>query len=107
MQRIYVGLDVALEMTNVCAIDEQGVIVFEDKVFSDPMNIGKAIIALDREVKRVALEAGPLSQWLYFGLKEAGLPLVCIETRHAKAVIGAMSNNKNDRSSRLPPDGRV
>lgn len=98
MQRIYIGLDVALEMTSLCAVDEHGVIVSEDKVLSDPMSIGNAILALDREVQRVALEAGPLSQWLYFGLKEAGLPVVCIETRHAKAVIGAMSNNKNDRN---------
>jgi transposase len=47
---------------------------------------------------RVGLEAGPLSQWLYFGLKDAGLPVVCIEARHAKATMVAMSRNKNDRN---------
>lgn len=47
---------------------------------------------------RVGVEAGPLSQWLCFGLKDAGLPVVCIEARHAKAAMGAMNRNKNDRN---------
>jgi hypothetical protein len=32
------------------------------------------------------LEAGPLSQWLYSALAEAGLPVICVETRHMKAA---------------------
>jgi transposase len=32
--------------------------------------------------KRIGLEAGPLSQWLYRALAEAELPAVCVETRH-------------------------
>jgi transposase len=43
------------------------------------------------------LEAGPLSQWLHAGLKAAGLPVQCIETRHLKAAIGAM-RVKTDRN---------
>jgi transposase len=34
----------------------------------------------------------------YFGLKDAGLPIACIETRHAKAAIAAMAHNKTDRN---------
>jgi transposase len=43
------------------------------------------------------LEAGPLSQWLFSGLVEAGLPAVCIETRHTKAFLKAQVN-KSDRN---------
>jgi transposase len=46
---------------------------------------------------RVGLEAGPLSQWLFSGMAEAGLPVVCIETRHTKAFLKAQVN-KSDRN---------
>ena len=46
---------------------------------------------------RIGLEAGPLSQWLFSGLAEAGLPVVCIETRHTKAFLKAQVN-KSDRN---------
>jgi transposase len=42
------------------------------------------------------LEAGPLSQWLFGALAEAGLPVICVETRHMRAVLKAQIN-KTDR----------
>jgi transposase len=45
----------------------------------------------------VGLEACPLSQWLYDGLAAAGLPAICIEVRHLKAALSAMTN-KTDRN---------
>jgi len=48
-------------------------------------------------VERIGLEACSLSAWLHEGLVTAGLPAVCIETRRAKAAIGAMPN-KTDRN---------
>src|SRR5207245_4995276 len=47
--------------------------------------------------KRIGLEAGPLSQWLFSALAEAGLPVVCVETRHMRAVLQAQIN-KTDRN---------
>jgi len=47
--------------------------------------------------KRIGLEAGPLSQWLFSALAEAGLPVICVETRHMKAVLKAQIN-KTDRN---------
>src|SRR5262249_42634269 len=47
---------------------------------------------------RIGLEAGPLSQWLVNGLAEAGLPVVCVETRHMKALVQAQKVNKSDRN---------
>ena len=48
-------------------------------------------------LERVGLEAGPLSQWLFEGLARAGLPVICIETRHTKAFLKAQVN-KSDRN---------
>jgi transposase len=47
--------------------------------------------------KRIGLEAGPLSQWLFNALAEAGLPVICVETRHMRAVLKAQIN-KTDRN---------
>jgi transposase len=47
--------------------------------------------------KRIGLEAGPLLQWLFSALAEAGLPVICVEPRHMQAVLKAQIN-KTDRS---------
>jgi transposase len=98
MSTLYAGLDVSLEMTSVCVVDAEGRLLAEKQVNSDPEAIAKVLLLVEGTWERVGLEAGPLSQWLFFGLKDAGLPAVCIETRHAKAAISAMSRNKNDRN---------
>ena len=98
MLMLYAGLDVSLETTSICIVDAEGRLQAEKKVSSDPETIAAVLLALDGAWERIGLEAGPLSQWLYCGLKDAGLPAVCIETRHAKAAIAAMAHNKNDRN---------
>src|SRR5262249_8359341 len=56
-------------------------------------------------LKRVGLEAGPLSQWLYSVLAEAGLPVVCVETRHMRAVLkGADQQDGPQRCARHSKD---
>jgi transposase len=47
--------------------------------------------------KRIGLEAGPLSQWLYSAFVDANLPVICVETRHMRAVLKAQIN-KTDRN---------
>ena len=98
MSLLYAGLDVSLELTSICVVNAEGRIVSEAKVLSDPEAIADQLLRLEGTFERIGLEAGPLSQWLYFGLRDAGLPVACIETRHAKAAIAAMSHNKTDRN---------
>src|SRR6201993_2487656 len=43
------------------------------------------------------MKRAPLSQWLFSGLAEAGLPVICIETRPTKAFLKAQVN-KSDRN---------
>jgi len=47
--------------------------------------------------KRIGFEAGPLSQWLFSALAEAGLPVIYVVTRHMQAVLKAQIN-KPDRN---------
>jgi transposase len=93
----YAGLDVSVKETSVCVIDEEGKTIREVKVASDPQAILSVLVEDALTIERIGLEAGPLSQWLYSGLAETGLPVTCVETRHMKAALSAQLN-KSDRN---------
>jgi len=93
----YAGLDVSVKETAVCIVDEAGKILRELKVPSHPEDLVDVLKDPAWRLDRIGLEAGPLSQWLFSGLVEAGLPAVCIETRHTKAFLKAQVN-KSDRN---------
>ncbi len=86
----YAGIDVSLEASSVCLVDSAGKIIRETKVASDPEALIEHLVSLGFELKRIGLEAGPLSQWLYEGLTNAGFDVVLLETRHVKAALSAM-----------------
>jgi len=95
--KYYAGLDVSVKETSVCIVDEAGKICREVKVASHPEDLARLLNDPALPPVRVGLEAGPLSQWLFSGMAEAGLPVVCIETRHTKAFLKAQVN-KSDRN---------
>jgi transposase len=78
-------------------VDDTGKIVREVKVPSEPEALLQVLINPAYHFKRIGLEAGPLSQWLFSALAEAGLPVICVETRHMRAVLMAQIN-KTDRN---------
>ena len=96
----YAGIDVSLELSSVCVVDTRGKIVKEAKVASEPEALVAFFKALSIAVKRIGLEAGPLSQWLHAGLRQAGFETVLLETRHVKAALSAMMV-KTDRKDAL------
>src|SRR5262249_7038261 len=91
------GLDVSVKETSICIVDDTGKIVRELKVGSEPEALLAVLKNPAYRFKRIGLEAGPLSQWLFGALAEAGLPVVCVETRHMQAVLKAQIN-KTDRN---------
>src|SRR5918993_2888700 len=95
MGRHYVGLDVSLETTSVCVLDDAGAVVWRGKVASTPEAIAAAVRARAPEVERIGLETGPLCTWHWHALRQAGLPVVCLDARHAKAAL-SMQLNKTD-----------
>ena len=95
MGQQYVGLDVSLEMTSVCVLDEAGAIVWRGKVASTPEAIAAAIRARAPQVARIGLETGPLCTWHWHSLRALGLPVVCLDARHAKAAL-SLQLNKTD-----------
>ena len=93
----FAGLDVSVKETSVCIVDDAGKIVREVKAVSEPEALLVVLKNPSSHFKRIGLEAGPLSQWLYSALAEAELPAVCVETRHMQAVLKAQIN-KTDRN---------
>ena len=93
----FAGLDVSVKETSVCIVDDTGKILREVKVASEPYALLQVLRNPTYRFKRIGLEAGPLSQWLFSALAEADLPVICVETRHMRAVLKAQIN-KTDRN---------
>jgi transposase len=93
----FAGLDVSVKETSVCIVDDAGKIVREVKVKSEPDALLQVLTNPAYHFKRIGLEAGPLSQWLFSALDEAGFLVICVETRHMRAALKAQIN-KTDRN---------
>src|SRR5689334_4930105 len=94
----YVGLDVSQEQTSVCVVDGGGKVIWEGKCTSTPEAIAATLCARAPEAMRIGLESGPLSVWHWHELRQLGLPVVCLDARHAKAAL-ALQLNKSDRNN--------
>jgi transposase len=94
----YAGIDVSLESSSVCLVDGAGKIFREGKVASEPAALIGWFGSLGLRVERVGLEAGPLSQWLYATMREAGVAVELLETRHVRDAFKAMpvKSDRND-----------
>ena len=99
----FAGLDVSVKETSICIVDDTGRIVREVKVASEPEALLQVLKNSAYHFKRIGLEAGPLSQWLYSALGEANLPVICVETRHMRAVL--QGADQQDRPQRCPRHG--
>ena len=96
----YVGLDVSLKQTSICVVDQAGLVVREGVVNTDPETISAYVRSKAPNAVRIGLETGPTSTWLWTELKRLGLPAICIDARHAKAVL-KMQINKSDRNDAI------
>lgn len=87
---IVVGLDVSLDETHICVVDEGGRIIKESCTASEPEVTAKAIRHKGRRIEHVGLETGNLSQWLYEGLVKEGFSVSIMEARHVRSAFAAM-----------------
>jgi transposase len=94
----YAGIDVSLECSSVCVVDASGKLVREAKVASEPQALIGWFGSLGLALVRIGLEAGPLSQWLYAQMKQVGLAVELLETRHVADAFKAMpvKSDRND-----------
>src|SRR5436190_974539 len=94
----YAGLDVSLEYSSICVVDANGKVIREGRVASEPEALIAWFGSFANGLIRIGLEAGPLSQWLYAALKEVGLAVELLETRHVRDAFKAMpvKSDRND-----------
>lgn len=89
---IYAGLDVSDKTTHACVVGDEGDVVWRGVCATDPEVIAKTLARHAPGLVRVVLETGPLSAFLYHGLVEREVPVVCICARHAKGALSVRVN---------------
>ena len=94
----FVGLDVSLRSCALCVVDPKGNVLVERELACEVNDIAECLSEFEFPIERVGLEAGTMSQHLYFGLQAAGFDVVCLEARQVNAALSAMRNktDKND-----------
>jgi transposase len=75
----YVGLDISLEETSVCIVNNDGNVIRETKVQTDPDALAKELVAQKLDLKRVGLEASSQGGWLHAELSRRGFPTIVVE----------------------------
>jgi transposase len=96
----YAGIDVSLERSSVCVVDGGGKIVVEAKLTTEPEALVSWLRAQPFDLARIGLEAGPLSQWLFAGLRDAGFAAELLETRHVRAAFKTMPVKTDKKDAR-------
>ena len=94
------GLDVSIDETAICVVDDKGTVHLQTSVATDPEAILQALKPFLPRLRRVGHEAGSLSPWLHPELKALGIPAVCLETRLVRAAMSAQ-RNKTDAADAL------
>lgn len=93
----YVGLDISMEETSTCVLDENGGVTFEGNVPTNPEAIAKLLRRHAGNAERIVFETGSLSNWLWHQLRALGFPVICLDARHANAAL-SMRINKSDQN---------
>src|SRR5262249_48380754 len=96
----YAGIDVSLESASVCVIDAAGKTIAEGKVASEQAALVDWLEATGVRLEQVGLEAGPLSQWLHAGLRQADIAAELLETRHVRRAFEIMPVKTDRKDAR-------
>lgn len=97
---VYVGLDISQSMTHLCVVDIKGQRIWEGKCRTSPDDIAKTIREKAPTAALIGMEAGALSPYLWHELTRMGLPVVCIEARHAHKTLGEQLNKTDKHDAR-------
>lgn len=82
---------------HICVVDLEGKALWRGSCRSTPEDIAITVRADGCDAVRIGLETGPLSTCLWHALRKMGLPIVCLDARHAKAALSKQVN-KSDRN---------
>lgn len=100
----YTGLDVSMKTTSICIINQDGKVVFETTVASDPTVISNTLKQSSLNIEGIALESGSISNWLLRELKKMDLPVICIDSRKMSKVLSININKTDKNDARMIAD---
>src|SRR5262245_11468008 len=86
----YVGLDVSQATTAICVVDDDGKTLAEGVTATEPGTIAGFVRRRAPDAVRIGMETGPLAVWLWNEFRALGLPVVCMDARHANAGLKMM-----------------
>ena len=95
----FAGLDVSIEETAVCVVDDQGTVLMQSSVATEPEAIAEALAPFTATLRRAGHEACVVAL-AASGLLALGVPAVCLETRQVRAAMSAQ-RNKTDATDAL------
>src|SRR3954467_191590 len=93
----FAGLDVSMSETHVCVVTQDGAVIHEVRVPSTPANIVTALKQVPL-CRRIVFETGRMAPMLYHGLRQLGLPVVCVESRQAYQALKLLATHKTDHN---------
>ncbi len=93
----YAGLDISMKETAICIVQEDGKIIHESSVATNPEQITQCLLDPKVTIERVGLETGSLSRYLGRELRKKGLPVLCVDARHMAGML-SLQINKTDRN---------
>ena len=93
---VFAALDVSQDQTAVCVVGQDGGMIAEAKIVTCPDAIAEWLAQWSGQLGRVGMETGPLAVWLWNALAARGMPIHCLDARHANGVLKMMPN-KTDR----------
>ena len=93
----YVGLDVSQKTTAICVVNAEGRRIWRGVSSTTPEGIERAVRKYAGDDVRIGIETGPMTPWLFHRLRERELDLVCLDARHARALL-KMQINKTDQN---------
>lgn len=99
--KYYTGLDVSMKTTSVCIVDQDGKIILEETVATDPATLNAIIKATRLKIEKIAIESGSISHWLVEELIERDLPIICIDSRKMSKVLSLKINKTDKNDARL------
>ncbi|HEV3304421.1 MAG TPA: transposase [Planctomycetaceae bacterium] len=97
---LYVGLDISQSMTHLCVVDSEGKRIWEGKCPTTPEAIAETIRSHAPDAELIGMESGALSPYLWHQLDANGLPVVCIEARHAYNTLKEQRNKTDKHDAR-------
>ena len=93
----FAGLDISMAETQVCVVAQSGAVIHKAKVPWTPADIAGELAQFPA-CRRIVFETGRMAPMLYHGLRELGLPVICIESRQAYQALKLLTTHKTDHN---------